>query len=93
MGEKDSKLGCVGCAPGLSLNEGETLLMDGRLVQLAGLEEIMEQVRRMKLTRRKLVADELLTRVKSSNQVPVERERAYRNALMDEYDRRYLSIM
>lgn len=83
----------VSCGPGPSLNEGEKLLVDGRLVDLVGLERIMEEVRRLKLSRRKLVADELLARAKAGNQVPEGMEREYRNALMDEYDRRYLTIM
>jgi hypothetical protein len=68
-------------------------LVDGELVDLVGLEEIMETVRKMKLAQRRSVADELLAKAKGKDQVPPEREKPYRNALMDEYDRRYLSIM
>lgn len=93
MSDKDSKLNCVGCDTGLSFSEGEKLLVNGQLVELSGLEELMEQVRRMKLAQRRQVADELLAMAKARNEIPPEAERQYRDALMDEYDRRYLSIM
>jgi hypothetical protein len=90
---EDSKLNCVGCDNGLSLNEGEKLLVNGQLVEIAGLDEIMEEVRRLKMPQRKLVADELLARARSRHAVPEGSERQYRDALMDEYDRRYLTVM
>lgn len=93
MSGEDSKLNCVGCDTGLSLNEGEKLLVNGQLVELSGLEEIMEEVRRLKIPQRKKVADELLARAKARHAVPEGSERTYRDALMSEYDRRYLSVM
>jgi hypothetical protein len=93
MSGEESKLNCVGCDNGLSFNEGEKLLVNGQLVELPGLDEIMEQVRRMKMPQRRLVADELLSLAKARKAVPEGSERQYRDALMDEYDRRYLSIM
>lgn len=93
MSGEDLKLNCVGCDTGLSINEGEKLLVNGQLVELVGLDEIMEEVRRLKIPQRKLVADELLSRAKARNTVPEGSERHYRDALMDEYDRRYLSVM
>lgn len=90
---EDSKLNCVGCDTGLSLNEREKLLVNGQLVEVPGLDEIMEEVRRLKVSQRKQVADELLARAKSRNTVPEGSERQYRDALMDEYDRRYLTVM
>ena len=86
-------MGCINCGPGLPLGEGEKLLVNGQLIDLIGLEEIMEEVRRLKLSQRKRVADELLSKAQARKQVPEGREREYRNALMDEYDRRYLTIM
>ncbi|MHC1709683.1 MAG: hypothetical protein AB9819_04685 [Methanomassiliicoccales archaeon] len=93
MSADDSKLNCIGCDTGLSLNEGEKLVVSGQLVELAGLEEIMEEVRKLKLPQRKQVADELLARAKERKAVPEGSERQYRDALMDEYDRRYLTVM
>lgn len=93
MSGEDSKLNCVGCDTGLSFNEGEKLLVNGQLVELIGLEEIMEEVRRLKMPQRKQVADELLSRAKARNVVPEGSDRLYRDALMDEYDRRYLTVM
>lgn len=93
MSGEDSKLNCVGCDTGLSLSEGEKLLVNGQLVELVGLDEIMEEVRKLKIPQRKLVADELLARAKARNAVPEGSEKQYRDALMDEYDRRYLSVM
>ncbi|HQN75459.1 MAG TPA: hypothetical protein PLR51_01715 [Methanomassiliicoccales archaeon] len=90
---EDPKLNCVGCDTGLPFNEGEKLLVNGQLVEVAGLEEIMEEVRRLKISKRKLVADELLSRAKARQVVPEGSERQYRDALMDEYDRRYLGVM
>ncbi len=90
---EDSKLKCIDCDTGLSLNEGEKLLVNGQLVEVAGLDEIMEEVRRLKIPQRKQVADELLARAKSRHAVPDGSERQYRDALMDEYDRRYLTVM
>ena len=93
MSGDESKLKCVGCDTGLSLNEGEKLLVDGQLVELIGLDEMMEEVRKLKLQSRKQVADELLARAKERHAVPDGSERQYRDALMDEYDRRYLTVM
>lgn len=93
MSDDESKLNCVGCDTGLSFNEGEKLLVNGQLVELNGLDEIMEGVRKLKISRRKEVADELLARAKERNSVPEGSERQYRDALMDEYDRRYLTVM
>jgi len=93
MSGDDSKVNCVGCGPGLSFTEGEKLLVNGILVELIGLDEIMEEVRRLKLAQRKKVADELLARAKERKAVPEGSERQYRDALMDEYDRRYLTVM
>ena len=53
----------------------------------------MESVRKMKVSRRRTVADELLSRAKAKGLVPPGEEDRYRSALMDEYDRRYLTIM
>jgi len=86
-------LNCVGCDTGLSFNEGEKLLVNGQLVELAGLDDIMEEVRKLKLSQRKRVADELLLRAKERKAVPEGSEKQYRDALMDEYDRRYLTVM
>jgi len=93
MGDKGSKINCVDCDNGISMNEGEKLLIDGKLVEVTGLDDIMESVRRMRMPERKRVADELLIRAKDTNDIPSELEAAYRDALMDEYDRRYLGIM
>jgi len=93
MSDDDSKLNCIGCDTGLSLNEGEKLVVNGQLVELAGLEEIMEEVRKLKVPQRKQVADELLARAIERKAVPEGSERQYRDALMDEYDRRYLTVM
>lgn len=93
MSGDDPKLNCVGCDTGLSFNESEKLLINGQLVELVGLEEIMEEVRKLKLPQRKQVADELLARAKGRKAVPDGSERQYRDALMDEYDRRYLTVM
>ncbi len=93
MSGDGSKLNCLGCENGLSFNEGEKLLVNGQLVELNGLDEIMEGVRKLKIQKRKLVADELLARAKERNDVPEGSERQYRDALMDEYDRRYLTVM
>ncbi len=93
MSGEDSKLNCVGCDTGLSFNEGEKLLVNGQLVELIGLEEIMEEVRKLKISQRKQVADELLARAMVRKAIPEGSEKQYRDALMDEYDRRYLSVM
>ena len=75
------------------MNEGEKLLVDGQLVELIGLDEMMEEVRKLKLQSRKQVADELLARAKERHAVPDGSDKQYRDALMDEYDRRYLTVM
>jgi len=93
LSDKDGKVGCVGCGPALSIGEGEKLLVSGNLVDVLNLDQIMEEVRRLRLEQRKRVADELLSRAKEHNQISPDQEKEYRNALMDEYDRRYLTIM
>jgi len=62
-------------------------------MELKGLGELMEEVRRLRLPKHKWVADELLVRAKGRNAVLEGEERQYRGALMDVYDRRYLDIM
>lgn len=69
------------------------MLVDGELIEMIGLEHIMESVRKLKLDQRRQVADELLIRAKQRDLVPSGRENTFRSALMDEYDRRYLGIM
>ena len=93
MGEKGSGLSCTGCESGLSIDESERIIVNGQLVRLEGLDGVMEDVRRMKIPQRKRIADELLIRAKARNPIPAAEERHYRDALMDEYDRRYLSVM
>jgi hypothetical protein len=93
LDDKDNKVGCVDCGPALSLSEGEKLLVSGNLVDVLNLDQIMEEVRRLRVEQRKRVADELLSRAKEHNQISPDQEKEYRNALMDEYDRRYLTIM
>ncbi|MHC1680440.1 MAG: hypothetical protein AB9860_04210 [Methanomassiliicoccales archaeon] len=93
MSGEDSKLNCIGCDTGISFNESEKLLVNGQLVELVGLDEIMEEVRKLKLSQRKQVADELLARAMERKVVPEGSERQYRDAFMDEYDRRYLTVM
>jgi len=93
MSGEGSKLNCIDCDTGISLNEGEKLLVNGQLVEIAGLDDIMEEVRRLKISQRKQVADELLARAKERQAVPEGSERQYRDAFMDEYDRRFLSVM
>ena len=93
MSGKESKPNCIDCDTGLSSNESEKLLVNGQLIEIVGLDEIMEQVRKLKMPQRKLVADELLARAKERRAVPEGSEKLYRDALMDEYDRRYLTVM
>ncbi|HIH75993.1 MAG TPA: hypothetical protein HA343_01550 [Methanomassiliicoccales archaeon] len=89
----DTKLNCMDCDTGLFPSESEKLLVNGQLIEIVGLDEIMEQVRKLKMPQRKLVADELLARAKERRAVPEGSEKLYRDALMDEYDRRYLTVM
>jgi hypothetical protein len=53
----------------------------------------MEEVRKLKISQRKQVADLLLAQAKARGAVPEGFERRYRDALIDEYDRRYLTVM
>jgi len=69
------------------------ILVNGQLTEIKGLDEIMEEVRKLKLQKRKDIADGLLERTQARNPVPEGSERQYRDALMDEYDRRYLTVM
>ncbi|MDD1772138.1 MAG: hypothetical protein LUQ09_04385 [Methanomassiliicoccales archaeon] len=91
MTDGGAKLNCEGCET--STFSTDTMIVDGQLVHIPGLEGIMEAVRKMKVPKRRSVADELLARVKALGVVPVGLEGRYRSALMDEYDRRYLTIM
>jgi hypothetical protein len=91
MTDEGAKLSCEGCDT--STFSTDMMIVDGQLVHLPGLEEMMEAVRKMKVQQRRAVADELLSRAKARGMVPVGLEERYRSALMDEYDRRYLTIM
>ena len=83
------KIECVNCATNPVLESlADRLVVKDKVAIIPGLDEIMDQVVKLRLPSRSQAADELLRRVKERYQVPKDEEREYRIALIDHYDRR-----
>jgi hypothetical protein len=89
MVEKENKLECTDCGdPGIGLDAPSKLWVKDRFVDALGVDDIMEEVFRMRLKDRNRITEELMSRFLLNNQIKEELERDYRLALIDEYERR-----
>ena len=89
MVEKENKLECTDCGdPGIGLETPCKLWIKDRFVDAMGVDDIMEEVFRMRLKDRDRIAEELMSRFLIVNQMNEGQEKDYRVALIDEYERR-----
>ncbi|MFA5312600.1 MAG: hypothetical protein WC375_04665 [Methanomassiliicoccales archaeon] len=83
------KIECVDCGPGVNVETlANRLIVKNKMAIIPGLEGIFADVIRMRLDTSVKIGDELVRRVKLDHAIPADEERDYREALMDEYDRR-----
>jgi hypothetical protein len=61
------------------------IIIGGREVGIAGLDEIIKAVRNLNLSDEEQIKEELLERVKKRNWVPDEAKEKYAEALLSEY--------
>jgi hypothetical protein len=79
--------------PGIGMEMAGTLWVKDRFVQALGIDEMMEEVFRMRLKDRNRITEELMSRYVRDNEVDMQLEKEYRIALMDEYERRQLPYL
>jgi hypothetical protein len=83
------KIECVDCQTGIVLDDLiDRLVVKDKIAYIPGLEGIMEQVIKMRLDSHAKIGDELLSRVKAKFEIPLSEEKDYRQALIDDHDRR-----
>ena len=94
MAEEEKKLECVDCGDsGIGLESAYKLWVKDRFVDAVGIDDIMEEVFRMRLKDRNRIAEELIARFLINNKMNETLEREYRSALIDEYERRQLPYL
>jgi hypothetical protein len=76
------------CCATASAREIEQLLVGGRSIGLAQLDEIMDEVKELDLQSDNEIGDALLKKVKIFNYVPSSAAPDYLRALLEEYHRR-----
>jgi len=80
---------CIDCGPGvISESLSDRLVIKDKIAIIPGLEGMFDEAIKLRLTSRVKVSDELLKMLKKMYKVPEGEEKDYRDALMDEYDRR-----
>lgn len=83
------KIECVDCQTGIVLDDLiDRLVVKDKVAYIPGLESIMDKVIKMRLDTRAKIGDELLRRVGEKFEIPKAEEKEYRQALIDDYDRR-----
>jgi hypothetical protein len=94
MAEKNNKLECADCEDSsVGLEAAGKLWVKDRFVDAVGIDEIMEEVFRLRLKDRNRIAEELMGRFLVNNQINKALGREYRMALIDEYERRLLPYL
>jgi hypothetical protein len=89
MAEKENKLECAECGDSrVGLQMAYKLWVKDRFVDALGIDDIMEEVFRMRLKDRNRITEELMSRFLQNNEADGTLDREYRTALMDEYERR-----
>lgn len=80
---------CRKCGDELVLDETPKIVVKGREVGIADLEDIIKEVEALSLNDEKSISQALLHRVKERDFVPSSVEREYEMALLEEYRRRF----
>ncbi len=63
------------------------IIVDGKETGIDKLDWIIEEVQKLKLTNKEMIADEIMLRVAQFNYIPTKKKEAYREALLAEYQR------
>ncbi|MCE5296316.1 MAG: hypothetical protein LLG16_04335 [Euryarchaeota archaeon] len=88
------KIECIDCGPGVNIESlANRLVVKDKIAIIPGLEEVFADVIKLRLDTRAMIGDELIRRVKLEHIIPPEEERDYREALLDEYDRRTIDFV
>jgi hypothetical protein len=83
---------CVDCQTTLSVESlKDRIVVGDKVAYIPGLEEMVEEVMRLRLDTIHAVGEELMRRVTATYQIPAGMESAYRQALLDYYDRQATS--
>ena len=85
---------CVDCQTNLNVESlKDRIVVGDKVAHIPGLERMVEEVLRMRLDTIHAVGDEMVRRVKAMYSIPPGQESAYRQALLDYYDRRAISFV
>ncbi|OPY31708.1 MAG: hypothetical protein A4E32_01310 [Methanomassiliicoccales archaeon PtaU1.Bin124] len=85
---------CIDCEPGIPIESlRDRLVVNDKVAFIPGLEQMVEEVMRLKPPTMHQAGEELMIRVKKSYQIPPGEEEAYRRALLDYYDRRVTTFI
>jgi hypothetical protein len=88
------KIECIDCGPGVNIESlANRLVVKDKIAIIPGLEEVFEEVIKLRFETRAKVGDELIRRIKLEHLIPPGEEKDYRDALMDEYDRRTIDFV
>jgi len=63
------------------------ILIDGKETGIDKLDWIIGEVKKLKLTSKQAIADEIMLRVAQFNYIPTKKREAYQEALLEEYHR------
>lgn len=92
MGRK--AIECVNCGANTNLESlADCIIVNGKVAHIPGLEAMMAMVIKMRLDTRSKVANELMRQVKERFIVPEGEEKDYRQALLDDYERRIVEFI
>ena len=94
MGKK--AIECVNCNANTGLDIDslvDRIIVKGKVAHIPGLEDIMAIVIKMRLDSRSKVAIELVRRVEEQFIIPKGERDDYRDALLDDYDRRIIEFI
>ena len=85
---------CVDCNSGISVESlTDRLVLKDKIASIAGVEGIMEQVIRKRSSSRALIGDEMMRFVAEKHLITADEEKQYREALIDDYERRITEFM
>ena len=63
------------------------IMVDGKETGIDKLDWIIDEVKKLKLTSKQAIADEIMLRVAQFNYIPTKKREAYQEALLAEYHR------
>jgi hypothetical protein len=89
MTDDKKKQECAECGdPGIGMENNGKLWVKDRFIDVIGMDDIFEEVMRMRLKNHDRIVEELMVRFILNNEMVAGMEKDYRLALLDEYERR-----